>query len=184
MHFRTLSALALSIGSALAGLDTQNSLKTISKATTDFHEKIAAWDGSYLGAVPVLMQSRGLMSTLNTALSPKAIISARSEEHSDEIEAETLDIARALEIEIGNAVDTAIGMKPLIEGIPIAGKRVGLMIFRGLHSAASSLGTEFSPRASEGKREEAQGIVDGINAHLLRGLAAYENEVEEIEESE
>ena len=135
---------------------------------------MATWDGKYLGAVPVMKQAHNLKRTLNSAMAPASLDESIISPRSDELETETMEMARIMADEIGEAVDTAIGMMPMLEAIPYAGKKVGSMIFRSLHGASANLGDEFAPRASEGHRETAQDIVRRIDEHLLRGMAAFQ----------
>lgn len=174
MNLKTLALAALGATVTLADEHTSRTLREIKEATNNFHQKLAGWDGGYLGAVPVVMHSRGLVNTLNTAMSPMSNMKAARSVCTPEIEAETMEVARQLAADIGEAVDTAIAMKPMMEGIPYAGKRVGGLIFRGLHGASANLGREFAPRASEEHQEEVQEIVRVIDEHFRRGLAAFD----------
>lgn len=157
----------------LADEHTHRTLQEIKAATNNFHQRLADWDGGYLGAVPVALHSRSLINTLNSAMSPKNNMIAARSASTPELERETIEMARQLAADIGQTVDTAIAMRPMMEAIPYAGKRVGGLIFRGLHGASAGLGKEFTPRASEEHQEEVQAIVREIDEHFLRGLAAF-----------
>lgn len=175
MHLKTLAFAALA-AVAIADEHTHNTLREIKEATSNFHEKLASWDGGYMGAVPVVMHSRGLINKLGTAMSPSSRAKAARSVSSPELEKETIEMARSLAADIGQTVDTAIAMRPKMEAIPYAGKRVGGMIFRGLHGASADLGREFAPRASEEYREEVEAIIRAIDEHFQRGLEAFNGE--------
>jgi hypothetical protein len=172
MQLKVLLILFTSV--TVADEHTHKLLSQVRQATNEFHDEMAGWEGNYLGAVPVLKRAHNLKRTLDKALAPAAIEEAMIAPRSDHLESETMEMARNMANEIGQTVDTAIGMMPLLEGIPYAGRRVGAMIFRSLHEASNSLGEEFAPRASEENQEEARAIVREIDEHLLRGLAAFQ----------
>ncbi|KFH43202.1 hypothetical protein ACRE_060640 [Hapsidospora chrysogenum ATCC 11550] len=167
-------ALAILAATATADEYTHKILADIRQAIDDFHQGLSGWDGTYTGAVRVAKQSYDLKKALGTALSPASKELAAESPHSPELEQQTLQLARDLADEIGQVIDTAIESKPKMEAIPFAGKRVGVMVFKSLHGAATNLGQEFSPRASDENQETAQDIVREIDEHFLRGLAAFE----------
>jgi hypothetical protein len=167
----TLTILA---STAAAGIYTNKVLTDIRQATDNFHQRLSKWDGTYTGAIRVAKHSYDLKKALSTALNPTSEELASDWECSPELEQQTLQLARDLADEIGQVIDTAIEAKPKMEAIPIAGKRVGVMVFKSLHGAATNLGQEFAPRASDEHQETAQDIVRDIDEHFLRGLAAFE----------
>jgi hypothetical protein len=173
MKLQSLGLVIFGAVAAIADEHTHRTLQEIKAATNNFHQRLADWDGGYLGAVPVALHSRSLINTLNTAMSPRNNMIAARSPSTPEMERETIDMARQLAADIGQAVDTAIAARPMMEAIPVAGKRVGGMIFRGLHSASGELGKEFAPRASEEHQEEVQAILRDIDEHFMRGLAAF-----------
>ena len=175
MELKALLVTVLALTSGVsADHHTHNQLLKIKSATTDFHTKIGAWDGSYLGAMPILKHSYNLRSVLNTAMSPGSAGLAARAASDPAIEAQAMLTAQSLADEVGIAVDKALEKYLMMKSIPVVGLKLGRKIFQSLSDASVNLGNQFAPRAGPEHAETVEEIMKQIQDHFQRGFEAFE----------
>ena len=174
MKIGLLGAVAVAT-TVFADLHTVLTLKHLMESTIAYHESLTAFDGTYAKGISLWRKSGDLVNTLKAAgAHPNASLHERlTPEEDEQLEQEGFDVAYSLVRETHAAIDTAMSKKPLLDGIPLLGKRIALQYFKNMHQAASHLGGLFGPKASEGRRHESQALVEQLDDEFKRGLDAF-----------
>ncbi|KAH8736109.1 hypothetical protein BGZ61DRAFT_441576 [Ilyonectria robusta] len=150
-----------------------NSLNQIRIAAIHFNKTVAEWNGGYLGAISIVMQSRELVNTIGAASASIAPSIVARTSNAISLDQDALEIALHLVRDVGSAIDTAIDAKPKHDALPTLSKPIVVNIFKNLRTAASELGGVLGPLTTGERVGEAHTIVKQIDDHLVRGLAVY-----------
>ncbi|EJP68804.1 uncharacterized protein BBA_01839 [Beauveria bassiana ARSEF 2860] len=178
----SLVGIALVVATATADPHTINAIKDMMKETVAYRKSINEWNGSYMGGLLLLKQTRDLVNKMRAveAATPKKrdIEQQPSPEMTAMLVKEGFGNAHELVGEIGASVDDAIAKKQQFHAIPVVGKRMALSNMESLRSAASDLSKVFAAAGDdEGRAEETANLLSVMDKHFERGIAAMKDEL-------
>ncbi|KAH8678403.1 hypothetical protein BX600DRAFT_507351 [Xylariales sp. PMI_506] len=174
MQLKVLAVVTL-VATAFADEQTLATLHQLRDITSTFEQDMALWDGTYTNGLSIVKSLYDLYSTLGSAAYPLVKYDTVTADSPDDIEYQAFGVAQDLVNDIAMAVDTAISMKPRIDAISsIMGPPATRMVFQKLRDTASTLGNVLGSTASSESSGNATDIIQQIDNHFARGIAAYQ----------